>query len=73
MQLDIPTLVEHGALAAVLLAIIQFILVPMINRLMDRLDVLTDRLLQIAVKQDEIIDIQRTIVQKQQPGIADKD
>lgn len=65
MDIILPTLLEHGLLAAVLWAIIQFVLVPMITRLMDRLDLLTDRLLQIAIKQEEIIDIQKAIATRQ--------
>lgn len=68
MNIDIGTILEHSALAGVLLAIIQFMLVPMINRLMDRIDALTDRIMQMVENQDKIISQQAEI----QKHITDK-
>jgi hypothetical protein len=61
----VSTILEHAALAGVLWAIIQMVLVPMINRLMNRIDALTDRMIDVLEKQDKIITQQSAIVKSQ--------
>lgn len=67
MELDIGTILEHSAVAGILFGIIQFVLVPMINRLMNRLDVVTDKLIEIAESQKQIINQQASIVSQISP------
>lgn len=61
MSAEISTLIEHGALAFVLWFIIQTVLLPMINRLMTRLDTITDKLITIIEKQEQIVAQQQNI------------
>lgn len=55
MSPELATLIEHGGLVVAMWLVIQTVLVPMITRLMNRLDAVTDRLFEIAQHQETII------------------